>query len=166
MYPEIYNLHSRQCLDRSRNRSREDGFICKNCQAFVHTHPLVSGVQNRNHCPYCLWSRHVDWQLAGDRMSACKANMEPIGLTVKQNYKKYASMGNGELMLVHRCNDCGRISINRIAGDDLPGKLMDIYHASEDIDAITRDNLQESGIWLLQGTEFELVSRQLGLNWQ
>jgi hypothetical protein len=35
--------------------------------------------------------------------------MEPIGLTFKKD---------GELMIVHKCLRCGKLSPNRIAGDD------------------------------------------------
>ena len=35
--------------------------------------------------------------------------MEPLGLTLKRN---------GELMIVHKCLGCGKMSSNRIAGDD------------------------------------------------
>jgi uncharacterized Zn finger protein len=42
-------------------------------------------------------------------MSGCGARMEPIGLTFKKD---------GELMIVHQCLNCGKISPNRIAGDD------------------------------------------------
>lgn len=161
MYPRIYSPFKNGQLERLALRPVEDGFICRNCQAFVSAHPLFSGVHNRNHCPYCLWSRHVDWQRAGDRLSACKASMEPIGLTVKQRQKKYASGSSGELMLIHRCNDCGRISINRIAADDLSVKLWEIFNASTGLDSVTRIHLEECGIWLLQRSDYRLVSRQL-----
>ena len=39
----------------------------------------------------------------------CAARMKPIGLTCKKD---------GELMVVHSCLNCGKISANRIAGDD------------------------------------------------
>lgn len=42
-------------------------------------------------------------------MATCGARMEPIGLSFKSD---------GELMIVHRCLSCGKISKNRIAGDD------------------------------------------------
>ncbi|NJM07872.1 RNHCP domain-containing protein [Candidatus Gracilibacteria bacterium] len=36
-------------------------FVCLHCGLYIAFHPQIAGVQNRNHCPYCLWSRHVDW---------------------------------------------------------------------------------------------------------
>src|SRR4030065_2106742 len=115
-YEEIYELspmwnggelkwhHKRQPDYRFRENGY--GFRCCYCRAFVHTLPRLAGVKNRNHCPYCLWSRHVDLLQAGDRMSACKAIMQPIGLTVKQGRNKYGNYRSGELMLIHRCY-CG-----------------------------------------------------------
>ncbi|OGO26024.1 MAG: hypothetical protein A2136_02365, partial [Chloroflexi bacterium RBG_16_54_11] len=111
------------------------GFRCRYCQAFVHTIPELSGVQNRNHCPYCLWSRHLDLWAAGDRLSACKAGMQPIGLTVKPGRNKYASHLAGELMLVHLCLECNHVSINRIAADDAPDALMRLLLVSSPPDS-------------------------------
>ncbi|QRN82560.1 RNHCP domain-containing protein [Chloroflexota bacterium] len=93
-------------------------FTCKNCGRYVSARTAVSGVVNRNHCPYCLHSRHVDLFEAGDRLCACKGVMAPVGLTVKRSRDKYARGLQGELMLVHRCQTCGGLSINRIAADD------------------------------------------------
>jgi hypothetical protein len=79
---------------------------------------LLSGVNNRNHCSYCLWSCHLDLFAAGDRLSACKAPMKPIGLTMKKSRNKYQRERRGELMLIHECVECRTLSINRIAADD------------------------------------------------
>ena len=62
-------------------------FKCAHCHALVLSTHLVSGVNNRNHCPYCLWSSHLELYAAGDRLSACKAPMKPIGLTMKTGRK-------------------------------------------------------------------------------
>ena len=79
----------RMSKDRRRSgmKVETDGFRCTHCGAFVTRDTLLSGVVNRNHCPYCLWSRHVDWQRAGDRMSACKGRMYPVGLALKRERK-------------------------------------------------------------------------------
>ncbi len=86
-------------------------------------------MNNRNHCPRCLWSRHMDMNTPGDRRSECLSRMEPIGLTIKQVNKRYGD-NQGELMLIHLCTGCGKISINRIAGDDGTEALFDVYKAS------------------------------------
>ncbi len=160
MYPGIYrqlpHLHNKRV-----NHGYLDMFTCKYCQAEVYTQPLVSGVQNRNHCPYCLCSRHLDHYQAGDRLSACKAIMQPIGLTVKHSRNKYQKYGWGELMLIHRCEECGKISINRIAADDQADRLMEVYRVSLGLAPDTRRNLDTSGIQLLQEDHIQLVVSQL-----
>lgn len=88
-------------------RSRSEEFRCRHCKIFVGTVP--SGGRYRNHCPFCLYSRHVDGRRPGDRASFCGASMAPIGAFVRPN---------GEHVLVHRCLGCGCERYNRIAGDD------------------------------------------------
>lgn len=89
-------------------------FECCNCNMPVNAH--APGTQHRNHCPGCLWSRHVDLN-PGDRMSFCKGKMEPISIWIKDN---------GEWMLLHRCTNCGVIKPNRIAADDSEHLLRQI----------------------------------------
>lgn len=161
MYPKIYNPTAHDHREGWWRQSSEEIFICRQCQAAVYTHPMISGVNNRNHCPYCLWSRHVDHSQPGDRMSACKAIMQPIGLTVKRGRNKYGLETYGELMLIHRCRECGKLSINRIAADDLIERLMEIFWVSLGLDSPTQRQLEGSGIRLLQGEDVKLVVGQL-----
>ena len=98
---------------RTRDRRRSpDTFRCRNCRLDVPT--TAPGTQHRNHCPTCLWSRHVD-DVPGDRAADCAGSMEPIAITVR---------GDGEWALVHRCGGCATVRLNRIAGDDNPLMLM------------------------------------------
>ncbi len=138
----------------------EDGFLCKQCNAFVSSASFLSGVQNRNHCPYCLWSRHLDLYEAGDRLSACKAPMKPIALTVKATRNKYGS-GRGELMLIHLCIDCGRPSLNRIAADDDSQKIFSVFVESSRLDVSMRTRLAADGIRVLDARDEELIRVQL-----
>ncbi len=78
------------------------GFICALCGKNVL--PLTNG-SYRNHCPSCLYSKHVD-EKPGDRKNPCNGLMEPIGL--RFNSKK-------GYQVVHRCTRCGEIKVNRIA---------------------------------------------------
>jgi hypothetical protein len=105
-------------------------FTCKHCGWHITTQSMVSGVKHRNHCPICLYSRHMDLFQAGDRLCACKGMMAPVGLTLKRSTDKYHGNHAGELMLVHRCLDCGALSINRIAADDDPETLLMIFEHS------------------------------------
>lgn len=108
----------------------EGSFRCIHCGAQVAASPLYAGVRNRNHCPYCLWSRHLDLYAPGDRLCACKAPMRPLGLTIKDSRKNYACQDGGELMLIHACGECGHVSINRIAADDMAERIYALYEQS------------------------------------
>jgi len=136
-------------------------FSCAHCGCLVSAAHSLSGVKNRNHCPYCLWSCHLDLFAAGDRLSACKGPMNPIGLTMKRTRNKYQLEARGELMLIHECTECGSLSINRIAGDD----------DSESILLVFRDSLghshqkfrlcEEQGIGMLGRETLQAVQVQL-----
>jgi hypothetical protein len=86
-------------------------FICRNCGKKVST--KAPGTKNRNHCPFCLFSLHID-VIIGDRRSECLGLMEPVGKSIKKD---------GEEVLVHRCLVCGEIRKNRVAGDDSVEKV-------------------------------------------
>ncbi|RPJ43160.1 MAG: RNHCP domain-containing protein, partial [Chloroflexi bacterium] len=119
-----------------------------------------SGVNNRNHCPYCLHSRHMDLYEPGDRLSACKAEMRPVGLTLKRTRKKYGRQ-QGELMLIHQCADCGSISANRLAADDDADTILAIYESSLHLDPQTTAQITRSGVEALQAVDHELVCTRL-----
>jgi hypothetical protein len=136
-------------------------FTCMNCHSFVHADAVLSGVRNRNHCPYCLASRHLDLFESGDRLSACKGAMLPVALTWKRSRKKYARHGDGELMLVHCCRDCGSLSINRIAVDDDNMLLMSLLCTSANLDRSVLNSCSMAGIDLLGPADTSLVSRCL-----
>ena len=92
---------------------RTGSFRCRHCRLDVSI--SAPGTRHRNHCPSCLWSRHLDTVVPGDRAAACAGSMEPIAVTVRTD---------GEWALVHRCAGCAAVSVNRIAGDDNPLALM------------------------------------------
>jgi hypothetical protein len=93
----------------------QDIFRCRHCRMLVG--PARWGGRHRNHCPYCLYSRHVDDRTPGDRASTCGASMMPIGI--------YARL-NGELAIVHRCLGCHVDRHNRIAADDDMDLALDL----------------------------------------
>jgi len=84
----------------------QQSFRCIHCRRDVDTSAV--GTQHRNHCPYCLWSRHVDTR-PGDRAAEFGGSMEPIAISVRKT---------GEWVIVHRCQGCGTLDTNRAAGDD------------------------------------------------
>ena len=134
-------------------------FKCGHCHAIVSSAHFLSGVNNRNHCPYCLWSCHLDLYAAGDRLSACKGQMRPIGLTMKLSRNKYRLDRRGELMLVHQCTECGALSINRVAADDDSSTILAVFRAS-----LTSDSHRQCegyGIQLLHEWDFDALYKQL-----
>ena len=98
---------------RGQRRERRTSFRCGYCHLDVSTD--AHGTAHRNHCPNCLWSRHLDDDTPGDRDARCGALMEPIAITVR---------GDGEWVLVHRCGNCDVLHLNRSAGDDNPLILL------------------------------------------
>ncbi len=82
----------------------DEEFICENCGKKVP----VLGYSCRDHCPYCLFSKHVD-KNPGDRSQDCKGLLEPIGL--EMNSKK-------GYVIIYKCKKCGEIRKNKSANDD------------------------------------------------
>jgi len=132
-------------------------FQCVHCHNFVSAAHMLSGVNNRNHCPYCLWSCHLDLYVAGDRLSACKGQMKPRGLTLKKSRNKYRLESGGELMLIHECVECGTLSINRIAADDDPESVMNVFSKSLSLGYPIRSVCEDQGITILNAEDMEIV---------
>jgi hypothetical protein len=128
---------------------------------YVTCLPAIAGVQNRNHCPYCLWSRHLDWRVGGDRLAGCRAAMQPVGLTTKHSRNKYAGERDGELMLIHRCTVCAKLVINRIAADDSASDILALLAASSAIGDDSRAELERMGVSALGAADGDLVRRRL-----
>lgn len=92
-------------------RNIED-FSCNHCGK------VVKGDGYTNHCPHCLWSRHVDLN-PGDRANECGGMMEPIAIDFKNNEK----------IILHRCDKCGTEKRNKVSDQDNPERILDIINA-------------------------------------
>ncbi|MCL5410076.1 MAG: RNHCP domain-containing protein [Patescibacteria group bacterium] len=115
----------------------------------------------RNHCTNCLWSKHLD-QSVGDRQAKCGGCMEPIGLTFKnEGLDKYGKARAGELMIIHYCSKCGKISLNRIASDDDEQEILDILAKSASLDQTMIDQLEQSQIAVIKNSQLEEVKTLL-----
>lgn len=146
---------------RKNKKKKESGFKCSHCRQWVPTSGLM-GTAHRNHCPLCLWSKHVDLEKPGDRKSKCQAGMEPIGLTFKhEGWNRYEKSKQGELMLIHRCTQCEKITINRIAGNDSPIEILNVLERSKTLENETRKRLEKDDIRLLNEKDREEITRQL-----
>lgn len=132
-----------------------NSFTCINCGKEVSTAGNI-GTHQRNHCPYCLFSQHVDNE-KGDRQSVCHGKMIPIGLTFKQE----GANKIGELMLIHLCEKCVKISINRVAGDDDVQKIQHVFEESFGLDERLKEQLKGEEIYLAQESDREEIMTQL-----
>ncbi len=81
-------------LPPKRFTVRNDPFSCEHCGKEV---PSTSGSTPRNHCPFCLWSKHLDIN-PGDRANPCQGMMRPIGIYTHSK-KSY--------VILHECERCG-----------------------------------------------------------
>lgn len=80
---------------------KEEDFVCERCGA------EIVGNGFTNHCPKCLWSKHVD-VYPGDRKASCGGMMRPIEfLKEKEGY-----------VLVHECVKCAHRKRNKMAPED------------------------------------------------
>jgi len=78
-----------------------ENFICEKCAAYV------SGSGYTNHCPQCLWSKHVDVN-PGDRRSQCGGAMKPVAIRKKAR----------GWIIKHKCEVCGLEKNNKLADGD------------------------------------------------
>ena len=102
---------------RGERRPRQSSFRCVHCRLDVPTD--APGTAHRNHCPNCLWSRHLDVGPGRSR----------IRLPVSRLWSRSRSPSarTAKWVLIHRCNGCGTLFVgNRIAGDDNPLLLVRI----------------------------------------
>jgi hypothetical protein len=83
-------------------KRENNGFTCEHCSREVI--PVTNG-SYRNHCPFCLYSKHLDI-LPGDRRCTCNGLMKPVGLHYNAN-KGY--------QIVHKCMTCGYRTVNKVA---------------------------------------------------
>ena len=89
----------------------DEEFICCNCDMKV----MKLNYTARDHCPYCLYSVHVDIN-PGDRKNLCRGILEPIRIEkFKDTYK-----------IIYRCQKCGEYHKNTMAKDDDMNLIIDL----------------------------------------
>ena len=81
----------------------DESFTCLNCGKIVNKLQYSA----RDHCPYCLYSKHVDIN-PGDRANNCQGILKPIEIEKFKNTFK----------IVYRCEKCNELHKNIIANDD------------------------------------------------
>ena len=89
----------------------DEEFICENCGSKI----TKLGYTARDHCNYCLYSKHVDIN-PGDRSNDCKGLLKPIEIEkFKDTYK-----------IIYKCEKCGQLHKNIMANDDNMDKIIEI----------------------------------------
>ncbi|MBD3244847.1 MAG: RNHCP domain-containing protein [Candidatus Moranbacteria bacterium] len=139
---------------------QNSNFICKNCSYKVRISKSYA-IVNRNHCPKCLFSIHLDKEVAGDRQSSCWGLMKPIGLTFKKTKPNKYNKKTGELMLVQKCLKCNKISLNRLASDDCYQELKKTFFNIKKISKQDRLKLNKHQIKLLDKKDFQEFRKQI-----
>ena len=90
---------------------RDEVFICENCGKEVDTLKYTA----RDHCPYCLYSKHVDIN-PGDRMNSCKGLLRPVEIEkFKDTFK-----------IIYKCEKCNDIHKNIMAKDDNMNEIINL----------------------------------------
>jgi hypothetical protein len=100
-----------------RFQRRVEDFTCEQCGT------AVVGDGYTNHCPKCLWSKHVDI-MPGDRAADCGGMMEPIAIE--------GSTGKG-YRIRHRCKKCGHEKMNDANAADSPDALVALAKRGETV---------------------------------
>ncbi|MFF8959192.1 RNHCP domain-containing protein [Streptomyces sp. NPDC014894] len=85
---------------------RTSTFTCVRCGLTVST--LGPGGDRRDHCPSCLYSRHVHDHVEGGP-SDCRSRMKPISIAV---------LRNGDWTVIHRCVRCDELTAGPLSADD------------------------------------------------
>ena len=81
----------------------DEDFVCEHC----HKEVKKLKVSARDHCPFCLYSKHVDIN-PGDRANDCKGLLVPIDIEKYKNTYK----------IIYKCSKCNQFHKNIIAFDD------------------------------------------------
>lgn len=89
-------------------RTIED-FTCEHCGE------QVTGNGFTNHCPQCLWSKHVDID-PGDRLALCGGLMRPTEIQKK----------GSEYSIIHVCEKCGFTRVNKAQKEDSFDMILQI----------------------------------------
>lgn len=84
--------------------------------------------------------------------------MKPIGLAMKDmETNPFTERTSGEPMVVHLCLNCGKISYNRLAGDDNPFAITRLLKETENPDTALDTKLRNLKIKLLAEKDKPIV---------
>ncbi len=90
---------------------KDENFICENCNRSVKKLKYTA----RDHCPYCLYSKHVDIN-PGDRLNTCKGMLKPVKIEKFKNTYK----------IIYKCEKCKSLHKNIMANDDAMDLIIEL----------------------------------------
>jgi DNA-directed RNA polymerase subunit RPC12/RpoP len=86
-----------------------ENFVCEHCGT------EVTGDGYTDHCPVCLWGKHVDVN-PGDRAANCGGAMEPVDVSIKSQVYR----------IEYRCQGCGhKFTVKADDKDDI-NKIIEL----------------------------------------
>ena len=97
--------------DMKRFNMIDENFVCENCEKEVKQ----LGYTARDHCPHCLYSKHVDI-MPGDRSNSCQGLLEPIKIEKFKNTYK----------IIYKCEKCNELHKNIMATDDNMNLIIEL----------------------------------------
>lgn len=101
-------------MSQKKFQRKKESFKCEQCGQ------QVSGNGYTNHCPNCLWSKHVDI-MPGDRAANCQGLMRPTDV----------NLDHGKWFVVHTCEVCGHNKRNKISNDDDFSVILSVSRKKE-----------------------------------
>lgn len=102
-------------MDKRFQRTIEH-FTCEICDRHIE------GDGYTNHCPHCLWSKHVDVH-PGDRQAECGGMMKPVDVETEK----------GNQIITHECVECGHRKRNSASWNDKFDALLDVVRARNEL---------------------------------
>ena len=90
---------------------KDEEFICENCHKKVEKLNYTA----RDHCPYCLYSKHLDIN-PGDRLNTCLGLLKPISIEKFKNTYK----------IIYKCQKCHQLHKNIMATDDNYDQIIEL----------------------------------------
>lgn len=90
-------------MENAKFKKLDEGFVCLYCGKTVSPLKYTS----RDHCPFCLYSKHVDIN-PGDRQNPCCGLLRPIGIETNNN----------GYTILYQCQKCKKLHKNKSASDD------------------------------------------------
>ena len=97
-----------------------ENFTCGHCKK------KVKGNGYTNHCPFCLWSKHVDIN-PGDRANTCGGMMEPVSYDLEKN----------QYHIIFHCQNCDAFKRNKFQDGDNFEVLLKL--AQQTVDKFTKN---------------------------